>query len=121
MHARYSAGIAGRRFDLFAGKPASEDKPFGDSMFNEDSFEEWIEVFKTKTAGPYFVTMAFLSLLEKGARAREGQTSSVVNISSVNGSYMKVTGGVVSRKGWVLCGQHDSHVKTVCFSRLPTQ
>jgi NAD(P)-dependent dehydrogenase (short-subunit alcohol dehydrogenase family) len=66
-------------------------------MFNDDSFEEWTDVFKTNTAGPYFVTMAFLSLLEKGAKARDGQTSSVINISSGAGS-TKVTPGLVSGK-----------------------
>ncbi|KAF5337503.1 hypothetical protein D9758_013584 [Tetrapyrgos nigripes] len=61
----------------------------------EDSFEQWAEILKTNTAAPHFVTMGFLSLLERGACTREGETSSVINISAVGGT-AKVLLGVVA-------------------------
>ncbi|KAF5356579.1 hypothetical protein D9758_008247 [Tetrapyrgos nigripes] len=96
-----NAGVSSSHFDFFLGKDAPKDVKLGDSAFAQDSFEKWAQVFKTNTAAPYFVTMGFLSLLERGARAREGQTSSVINISSVGGS-SKLLGGVaypVSKAG----------------------
>ncbi|KAF5352301.1 hypothetical protein D9758_011924 [Tetrapyrgos nigripes] len=97
-----NAGIGGPHFDFLQGKDAPKDAKVGDSAFAQDSFEQWAEVFKTNTAAPYFVTMGFLSLLERGARTREGETSSVIIISSVGGVVKLLLGGVaypVSKAG----------------------
>ncbi|KAF5370367.1 hypothetical protein D9758_006883 [Tetrapyrgos nigripes] len=91
-----NAGVPSSIFEFFQGKDAPKDVKVGDSAFAQDSFEQWAEVFKTNTAAPYFVTMGFLSLLERGARIREGQTSSVINISSVNGSTKVMIQGTVA-------------------------
>jgi len=64
-------------------------------LFEQSDFETWVDVYRTNTAGPFFVTMGFLSLLEKGAHSRKGETSSVVNISSGSG-YLHTTMGNVS-------------------------
>ncbi|KAF5343064.1 hypothetical protein D9758_011114 [Tetrapyrgos nigripes] len=89
-----NAGVSSSHFDFFLGKDAPKDVKLGDSAFAQDSFEQWAQVFKTNTAAPYFVTMGFLSLLERGARAREGQTSSVINISSAGGTSKLLLSGV---------------------------
>ncbi|ESK82909.1 short-chain dehydrogenase [Moniliophthora roreri MCA 2997] len=58
-------------------------------FFNQYSFESWAQVFNTNTSAPFFVTMAFLDLLKKGA-AVGGTMSSVIMISSVT-SKAKIT------------------------------
>ncbi|KAF5334074.1 hypothetical protein D9758_017572 [Tetrapyrgos nigripes] len=90
-----NAGIGGFRSELFFGKPAPDGTKIGEALFEQDSFEQWTDVFKTNTAGPYFTTMGFLSLLERGTRTREGETSSVIIISSVGGT-IKVTSGLIA-------------------------
>ncbi|KAF5352287.1 hypothetical protein D9758_011919 [Tetrapyrgos nigripes] len=100
-----NAGITGPLFDFLKGRDsatAPKDGKLGDSAFAEDSFEQWGDVFKTNAAGSYFVTMGFLSLLERGARAREGKTSSVINISSIGADVKVILGGIaypVSKAG----------------------
>ncbi|KAF5343062.1 hypothetical protein D9758_011116 [Tetrapyrgos nigripes] len=95
-----NAGIIGFRSELLFGKPAPDSDggtgtKIGEALFEQDSFEQWTDVFKTNTAGPYFTTMGFLSLLKRGARTREGETSSVIIISSGAGSF-KVTSGMIA-------------------------
>ncbi|KAF5333953.1 hypothetical protein D9758_017596 [Tetrapyrgos nigripes] len=77
-----NAGIIGTPLDVLKGRDSPKDAKIGETAFTQDTFEDWGRVFRTNTAAPYFVTMGFVSLLEKGARARNG-TSSVINISSV--------------------------------------
>ncbi|KAK7460510.1 hypothetical protein VKT23_009230 [Stygiomarasmius scandens] len=77
-----NAGISGLMFPFISDKSAPEHATLGDSLFLRSSFDQWIEVFKINTFASFFVTTGFLSLLEKGARSREGGTSSVLNISS---------------------------------------
>jgi len=57
-----------------------------------ESFEGWHSIYKLNTFAPFFVTTAFLDLLEKGARSREGGTSCVINISSVAAAALKTVG-----------------------------
>ncbi|KAK7461275.1 hypothetical protein VKT23_008451 [Stygiomarasmius scandens] len=79
-----NAGIVGPIFPFISNRSGSdpENATMGDSLFAKSTFEQWEEVFRTNTTAPFFVTMGFLSLLERGARSREGETSSVINISS---------------------------------------
>jgi len=79
---RYSAGIiaplgetdfVAKKFDYFAE---------GKIPYELESFEGWDSIFKINTFAPFFVTSAFLELLEKGARSPGNDTSSVINISS---------------------------------------
>ncbi|KAF5362922.1 hypothetical protein D9758_007106 [Tetrapyrgos nigripes] len=87
------AGVVGPVFPVIFEKPLTSDAAkIGDTLFSEGSFDQWTEVLKTNTIAPYFVMMGFLSLLERGARARQGETSSVINISSVSGT-LKLSGG----------------------------
>ncbi|KAJ7644332.1 hypothetical protein FB45DRAFT_737527 [Roridomyces roridus] len=61
----------------------------GQALFDNETFESWAELYKINTFSTWFVTMAFLGLLEKGTRDREAQTpgytASVVNITSISG------------------------------------
>ena len=79
---RYSAGII-----TPLGEPEFVAKKL--AFFTQDkipyeleSFEGWHSIFKINTYAPFFVTSAFLELLEKGARSPGNNTSSVINISS---------------------------------------
>ena len=58
---------------------------FGKYLFGQESFEEWSNLFAVNTASIYFVTVAFLGLLEKGSQDRPGFTSNVINITSISG------------------------------------
>lgn len=78
---RYSAGIVGPRSVLEDDKPSGAK--YGDFLFRAEDFNGWHEVLSTDTISLFFVTTAFLGLLESGARKRGmGETSSVINISS---------------------------------------
>ena len=58
---------------------------FGKYLFGQESFEEWSNLFAINTASIYFVTAAFLGLLEEGSQDRPGFTSNVINITSISG------------------------------------
>ncbi|KAK7443200.1 hypothetical protein VKT23_015797 [Stygiomarasmius scandens] len=77
-----NAGITGTFFPFVTDRSSPQNANMGDSLFAQDTFDEWAEVYHTNTAGPFFVTMGFLSLLKRGACLRKGETSSVINISS---------------------------------------
>src|SRR6267154_149852 len=66
-----------------------EAGPLGEYLFNNESFEEWSSNYTINTFSAYFVTTAFLGLLDKGSKDHEGFTSSVINITSISG-LMKV-------------------------------
>ncbi|RCI17274.1 hypothetical protein L249_3156 [Ophiocordyceps polyrhachis-furcata BCC 54312] len=77
-----------------AGIYSNSQKPEGsnaeelkNSLFEAGNatFENWTEVYATNVAAIYFVTTAFLPLLQRASDARPGQSSTVINISSING------------------------------------
>ena len=68
----------------------------GRAMFENESFEEWAQVYTVNSSSIYFVTMAFLGLLAKGSEDRAGYTSCVINNSSISG-YMKLAQNHVCR------------------------
>ncbi|KAJ7714221.1 short-chain dehydrogenase [Mycena metata] len=59
----------------------------GQSLFNNETFEEWGQLYAINTFSTFFVTTAFLGLLDKGTRESQtpGFTSSVINITSISG------------------------------------
>ncbi|KAF5335274.1 hypothetical protein D9758_016228 [Tetrapyrgos nigripes] len=85
-----NAGILGQYFPYISDETAPEHEKMGDFLFEQGSFESWSEVLQTNTVAPYFVTMAFLTLLQRGAQSRPGETSSVISISSA-GASMKLS------------------------------
>lgn len=68
-----------------------EAGPLSEYLFNSESFEEWSSLYAINTFSIYFVTVAFLDLLDKGSKDsdKEGFSSSVINITSISG-LMKV-------------------------------
>ncbi|KAJ7589702.1 short-chain dehydrogenase [Mycena floridula] len=86
-----NAGFLGPTSVLEEDLPSG--KTYGDFLFNNETYQQWQDVLSTNTIAPFFVTTAFLGLLEKGAQSRHGQTSSVINISSCI-SRMKFAGNV---------------------------
>jgi len=56
----------------------------GMALFNE-SLDGWVDVFKINTFSIFFVTNAFLGLLDKGSRDVNGYTSVVINNTSISG------------------------------------
>jgi len=57
---------------------------FGQTLFEGQSFDDWANTYKLNTAATFFVTNAFLGLLEAGALdLGAGETSSVINISGL--------------------------------------
>ncbi|KAG2155850.1 uncharacterized protein EDB93DRAFT_1247495 [Suillus bovinus] len=65
-----------------------EAGPLSEYLFNNESFEEWSSLYAINTFSIYFVTVAFLDLLDKGSKNndREGFSSSVINITSMSGT-----------------------------------
>ncbi|KAI6122459.1 hypothetical protein EDD16DRAFT_1780708 [Pisolithus croceorrhizus] len=57
----------------------------GKYLFANESFEEWSSLYAINTFSTYFVTVAFLGLLEKGSHDRPGFSSSVINVTSISG------------------------------------
>ncbi|KLO17956.1 short-chain dehydrogenase [Schizopora paradoxa] len=57
---------------------------YGTALFNSQTFEHWEDMFRANVASVFFVTYAFLGLLEASCSLRsDGATASVINISSV--------------------------------------
>lgn len=53
---------------------------------NEDAtFEEWTSTYQTNVAAVYFMTTAFLPLLQKATDHQYGYSGTVINISSISG------------------------------------
>ncbi|EPQ53406.1 NAD P-binding protein [Gloeophyllum trabeum ATCC 11539] len=81
-----NAGAAGP-VSMFAANPSAPERKdtetFGRALFEHQTFEQWKDLYQLNVASAFFVTSAFLGLLENGAHdVGEGETSSVVNISS---------------------------------------
>jgi NAD(P)-dependent dehydrogenase (short-subunit alcohol dehydrogenase family) len=52
---------------------------------NGQTAEDWERVYRTNVCQLYFMTSAFLQLLNKGTEAEYGWSSTVINISSISG------------------------------------
>ncbi|KAG2151352.1 hypothetical protein DEU56DRAFT_777432 [Suillus clintonianus] len=85
-----NAGQCGPVSDEFNQPSPTAQKeagPISEYLFNNESFEEWNSLFAINTSSIYFVTIAFLDLLDKGSKDhdKEGFSSSVINITSISG------------------------------------
>jgi NAD(P)-dependent dehydrogenase (short-subunit alcohol dehydrogenase family) len=78
-----NAGQVGPSFDSKAPEYQNAEN-LGKLLFSQDP-EGWTKVHQANTFSIYFVTAAFLGLLDKGSRDTEGYTSCVINITSVCG------------------------------------
>jgi NAD(P)-dependent dehydrogenase (short-subunit alcohol dehydrogenase family) len=69
-----------------ASAPERKDaSTLGQALFDNESFDSWADLYRINTFSIFFVTNAFLGLLDKGSREKEGYTSSVINITSISG------------------------------------
>ncbi|CAE6486349.1 unnamed protein product [Rhizoctonia solani] len=92
-----NAGIASS-FTSFFLDPSSSDynsaESLGSGLFRWSSFEDWSNMFSVNTTSAFFVSMAFLGLLEKGSKVLEADTgglsSSIINVSSMAGQLKQV-------------------------------
>ncbi|KAK0717333.1 hypothetical protein B0T26DRAFT_675656 [Lasiosphaeria miniovina] len=57
------------------------------NLFDNDkaTFDDWTDTYRTNVASIYFVTAAFLPLLQKSLELHPGWPGTVINISSVSG------------------------------------
>ncbi|PBK74721.1 NAD(P)-binding protein, partial [Armillaria solidipes] len=81
-----NAGQAGPMSLWFNDLTSAQHKDaetLGQALFTE-SEEGWADVFAINVYSIYFVTMAFLGLLDKGTKDQAGYTSSVINITSIS-------------------------------------
>jgi len=78
-----NAGIAGNTQQTEA-KTAEEMKK---NLFDDDSstFEDWTNTYRTNVPQLFFMTTAFLPLLQKATEQEHGYSSTVINISSISG------------------------------------
>ncbi|KAI0301110.1 short-chain dehydrogenase [Multifurca ochricompacta] len=83
-----NAGIVGPVSQFLNDPLAPENanaEALGSALFNDGGPDAWSALYEVNTFSIYYMTTAFLGLLEKGSRDIEGYTSSVVNITSVSG------------------------------------
>lgn len=94
-----SAGQSGPCSMFFNDLSAPQHKDagtLGRALFENESFEEWNQLYSVNTFSIFFATTAFLGLLAKGSEGGDGYTASVVNITSISG-ILKVAQDHVSR------------------------
>ncbi len=69
---------------------------YGAALFNSQTFEHWEDMFRANVASVFFVTYAFLGLLEASSSQRsDGALASVINISSAVAN-MRLSHSIVS-------------------------
>jgi NAD(P)-dependent dehydrogenase (short-subunit alcohol dehydrogenase family) len=57
----------------------------GQALFDNESFDSWADLYRINSFSIFFVTNAFLGLLDQGSRDQEGYTSNVINVTSISG------------------------------------
>ncbi|KAI5369414.1 Putative short-chain dehydrogenase/reductase SDR, NAD(P)-binding domain superfamily [Septoria linicola] len=84
-----NAGIArddNTKFSSNDGPPDTSSAEAISKYFLRSEEQQWTDTFQTNVMGQYFMSMAFLPLLEKGGKQTPGYSSSIVNISSISGA-----------------------------------
>jgi len=66
---------------------ASSAEELKSNLFDDkdETFEMWADTFKTNVAQLFFMTSAFLPLLQKATEHQHGYSGTVINISSISG------------------------------------
>lgn len=78
-----NAGISTATFKTEASSAEEMKKNLFDN--SEATFEDWETVYRTNVGQIYFMTTAFLPLLQKASEKEHGWSSAVVNIASMSG------------------------------------
>lgn len=78
-----NAGISGATQQTEA-KTAEEMKK---NLFDDEksTFEDWVNTYRTNVPQLFFMTVAFLPLLQKATEQEYGYSGTVINISSISG------------------------------------
>ncbi|KAL9577017.1 MAG: hypothetical protein Q9212_006645 [Teloschistes hypoglaucus] len=82
-----NAGI--QTYTQQGGNPTAED--FKKNLFDNETaqFDDWAEIYKTNTPQLYFMTAAFLPLLQKASELTPSFSAAVINITSISGIVLK--------------------------------
>lgn len=66
---------------------ADSAKEFSVNLFNDDdeTFDTWTDTYKTNVASLYFMSIAFLPLIQKSTDHHHGYSGTIINISSISG------------------------------------
>ena len=57
----------------------------GQALFDNETFDGWADLFTTNVTPVFFMTMAFLGLLQKASNGPQQQSACVINIGSISG------------------------------------
>lgn len=94
----HSAGQVGP-MSTFLNEPNAPEhgsaETLGKALFDNESFEQWTNLFNINISSIHFVTVAFLGLLAKASEADEDWSANIVNITSIS-AHAKVAQGHVS-------------------------
>ncbi|KAG5654256.1 hypothetical protein H0H81_005499 [Sphagnurus paluster] len=73
----------------FLGDPSApqlkDAETLGQALFDNETFGQWADLYRINTFSLFFVTTAFLGLLDKGSQDTPGYTSVVINVTSISG------------------------------------
>ncbi|KAG6009656.1 hypothetical protein E4U21_001720 [Claviceps maximensis] len=76
-----NAGISGDK----TNSEAKTARELQSTLFNDSSFETWMDLYRTNVAAVYFMTAAFLPLLQASSELHKGWSGTAINITSVSG------------------------------------
>ncbi|KIY68918.1 short-chain dehydrogenase [Cylindrobasidium torrendii FP15055 ss-10] len=77
-------GPTSRWFNKTSSPERKDAESIGSALF-EESAQGWKDVYAINTHSIFFVSTAFLGLLDKGSRETPGYTSTIINITSISG------------------------------------
>lgn len=82
-----NAGMSSGHIDIGGRRTADELKA---SMFDSEdsSFQAWSDDYRTNTESVYFVTAAFLPMLQRSTERFKGWSGTVINIASISGQVL---------------------------------
>ncbi|KAI0476373.1 hypothetical protein GGR56DRAFT_642358 [Xylariaceae sp. FL0804] len=78
-----NAGISGSTLQTEAGSADEMRQNLFDS--DKSTFEDWTDVYRTNVAQLFFMTSAFLPLLQRSSQRHAGWSGTVINITSISG------------------------------------
>ena len=78
-----NAGINSKTFQTESSSAEEMKK----NLFDHDdsTFEDWVDTYRTNVPQLYFMTTAFLPLLQKATEHQHGYSGTVINITSISG------------------------------------
>ena len=78
-----NAGISGHTFQTEAESATEMKENLFDS--SKSTFEDWTNVYRVNVPQIFFMTTAFLPLLQKSSERHPGWSGTVINVSSISG------------------------------------